>query len=108
MTEQQTGGLVLSLDPEAINKYMAEQLTKSALGDELKKAIDSKISELNGYGNSSKIFGAILDAYVRKSIEEILDQEKKEEIKEAIRKHLDTKMVENLTGKFLDRIRWYD
>lgn len=45
----------LQIDPEAINRYMAERIAESALGEALKKAIDQQVKEVSSsYNNPLK------------------------------------------------------
>ena len=72
----------LKIDPEAVNKLVADAVLNSAIGEAVKKAVEKEIANLNrGYDNP-------LESVVRNHVAEIVRTVLREEHGEAIKARL--------------------
>lgn len=90
-------GIEVAVDPESINKYLAEQIMQSALGERLKEAVDSALESFGRYG-SDPLKSAVQDE-IRKQIFRVVSEDHAERIREAVRAALtDEELGKLVTG----------
>lgn len=78
--------LNINLSPEDINREIASQIAKSALGDELKKAIERAVNEVQKtYYNP---FDNLIRSYIDAEMRRIVETEFKDHIRDFIVKKL--------------------
>ena len=100
----------ISLSAEEINKYVSDQIIKSALGENLKNSIDKAIKELtSSYDNPIK---PLIKAHIIEYAKAWLAKdENKEIVNNAIAKYFSAEIIDNIicyglkvfSEKILDR-----
>ena len=93
----------IKVDPEAINKYMAEKLIESTIGSQLKVAITQELERhTKGYGDN--LTRSAVNRFIGDQIEAMLSTEFQEAIKAAIRKQITGVKIDELAAKFVDNL----
>lgn len=88
-------GVALAIDPETINRYVAERIVESSIGETLKKAIDEEIQKFaRGYDNPMK---GIVQSEAAKIAREYLETEEIQAIIKA-------GVVERMTPEVIEAI----
>ena len=96
--------LNLNIEPEQINKAIAEAVTKSAIGVELNRVINEKVAQLSrSYDNPIK---AVVDGLVNEAVRKAVSENYSEQIK----KYVAEKMSESFMQEIIDKLwmTWYD
>lgn len=101
--------LNLGLDPEALNQAVAEMITKSVLGAEMKKHIEAAISNAltsRPYGYSSP---TLVESVVRSKMTEMLNElwesEYKEKVRDGLRQQLGRDdVIDKLATKSFEKL----
>lgn len=88
----------LSIDPEAVNRLVADAILKSAIGEAVKKAVDKEI------GNLNKSYDNPIDAVIRNHTAEIVRQVLRDEYSEMIRQKIAEALSHKLSLDFIDRV----
>lgn len=89
----------IKIDPESINRYVAEKIAESALGETLKKAIDEQITAISkSYDNPMK---PAVNAALQNACREYLDTP---EIKARLRKAVEDKLTDELISTLIDQL----
>jgi hypothetical protein len=97
----------VKLDPEHVNKVVAETIIKAALGQQLEKAIQKSLDDcVNGYNAPVKV---LVSQHVNEAIRAVLDRDYREKIIAMIaeklsKEHIDT-IVEASVSKALDMLK---
>lgn len=96
----------ISIDPEAINRYVAEQIAKSAIGEALRKAIDEELKKFTSvsYMSSQNPIRTVVSVELNRICREVLEQPEyqqqiKDEIVKLITPDFISKLAENITIK---------
>lgn len=95
----------VNVDPEQINKHVAESIIKSALGEKVQESINKRLNELlkGDYSYSSdNIIKNIVDEEFRNAIREHLrSNEASTKIREMVRRYFEEKFTDEiLAGAF--------
>jgi hypothetical protein len=90
----------LKIDPEAVNRYIAEQITESAIGESLKKAIDEQVKTISrSYDNPLRVLVASeLQRLAREYLQE-------PEVQAQLRAVIESKMTPKVLEEIVDGIR---
>ena len=101
----------LQIDGDAINKYMSEKILQSAIGEQLKIAVDRAIQELldKNVGSSWErltLVQNVVNTSVREMIREYLEGEFKPKAMDIIREKManNSLWVDKLIQKMIDGI----
>lgn len=90
-----------NIDPEAINKYVADQIIASALGDKLREAINEEIKRLGGYGMDNP-----LKSHVQMTFSDMArDYLKTPEMQEIIKNKIKDKLTAEAVGEIIGNIK---
>lgn len=88
----------LKIEPEAVNKLVADAVLNSAIGEAVKKAVEKEIANLSrGYDNP-------LENVIRNHVAEIARTVLHEEHGEAIKARLSAALAQRLSDDFIDRV----
>lgn len=88
----------LKIDPEAVNKLVADAVLNSAIGEAVKKAVEKELANLSrGYDNP-------LESVVRNHVAEIARTVLREEHGPAIREKIAAALAAKLSDDFMDRV----
>lgn len=88
----------LKIEPEAVNKLVADAVLNSAIGEAVKKAVEKEIANLSlGYNNP-------LENVIRNHVAEIARTVLREEHGEAIKARLSAALAQRLSDDFIDRV----
>lgn len=88
----------LKIDPEAVNKLVADAVLNSAIGEAVKKAVEKEIVNLTrSYDNP-------IEAVVRAHVGEIARAVLREEHGEAIKARLSAALAAKLSDDFIGRV----
>lgn len=91
----------LDISPEQIQKQITEAITKSAIGEQLNKAVSEEIRKLNGHDYQyQKMLGNIISSEIERVCREIVREQYKELIEDVVKKH----MTEEFTQSLLDKM----
>lgn len=91
----------IKVDPEEINKYVAQKLIESSIGTQLKKIIDSNVQNIcAGYNNPIE---PVVKTHINEAVSQIINEEFQDRIKEIVRKQLTDEFVTGLIGKLWER-----
>lgn len=88
----------LKIDPEAVNKLVADAVLNSAIGEAVKKAVDKEIVNL------SQSYNNPLESVIRNHVAEITRTVLREEHGEAIRAKVSASLAQKLSDDFIDRV----
>lgn len=88
------------IDPEAINRYVAEQVLASALGDALTTTIDEAIKGLGKFGNDP-LKNAVI-SQVQSIIRELVASEYAPRIQEAVRAAMTDEMIATTVSRTVE------
>lgn len=94
--------LQLNIDPQKINEFMANKLIESTLGAQVKKAIEEKFKDFEGYNSPVK---ALVSQYVSEAIRAHLNTTYKDQIMAAVEKAIDVTVITNLTAEFVSKLK---
>lgn len=100
-------GVGITLDPEAINRYVAAQIAESALGDALKAAVDKEVAELSKSYNNP--FEQVIRTHVITEIQRLIREEHAPAIAEILKAKMTPEVVEriaNAAWDAMERSRW--
>lgn len=95
--------VALSLDPETINKFFAQQVAQSVLGETLHKVLTEEVRRLSSTFESP--LKPIVGEYIRQVAREVLQQpEFRKIVEEAIREQLTPERVTAMVDKVMERV----
>lgn len=88
----------LPIDADVINKFVADAVLKSAIGDAVRKAVDKALEGLNrSYDNP-------LEAVVRNHVAELAREVIRTEHGDMLRERMKVALAEKLSEEFIDRV----
>jgi len=93
-----SGGIEVKIDPEDINKMVSEAILKSALGAEVKEAIQKTLANLNS--NFNNPLTKVIERHIEDMVIKVLSEDHREEITKLIKETLS----EKLTSDFIHKI----
>lgn len=88
----------LELNPEDINRFVAEAIIKSALGEAVKKAVDKEIASL------SQSYNNPIEQVVRNEVAIIIRDVLRAEHLERLKQKLTEALSAKLSDEFIDRV----
>lgn len=88
----------LKIEPEAVNKLVADAVLNSAIGEAVKKAVEKEIANL------SQSYNNPLESVIRNHVAEIARTVLREEHGEAIKARLSAALAQRLSDDFIDRV----
>lgn len=92
----------ISVDPAAINEYIAKQIIDSALGERLKETVHEALEAFGRYSNDP-LKSAVIGE-VNKHVMTFVREEFKDQIEEAVREHMTPEFINNLAQGFVSSI----
>ncbi len=92
----------INVDHEAINRYIADKILESALGEHLEKAVDNALKSLNGYGADP--LKTAVTAEIQKHIMEIVSVAYSDKIRENVRSRLTDEFLDSLVQSFVQSL----
>jgi transcriptional accessory protein Tex/SPT6 len=96
--EETTFGI--KIDPESINRYVAETIAASSIGEALKKVIDEEIAKASkSYDNP---YRPVVSEVIRAEMNRLVTEEFGDEIRKAVRERVDEEFVNELISKMSD------
>lgn len=94
--------LPISIDPAAINEYVAKQIIDSALGERLKETVAEALQKLNGYGNDP--LKSAVQSEINQQIINLVRTEFAPQIQEAVREAMTPEFINGLAHGFVSSI----
>lgn len=88
----------LKLDPNDVNKLVAEAVLNSAIGEAVKKAVEKEIAKLSGSWDNP------LESVVRNHVCDITRDVLNKEHGDAIRERVKAALTSKLSQEFIDRV----
>lgn len=95
-------GISISVDPNAINEYIAAKIIDSAIGERLKETVDQALKSLGSYGNDP--LKSAVTSEVNKYVMELVRTEFSEQIKTAVRTAMTPEFINKLTEGYVASI----
>jgi hypothetical protein len=97
--------ILINVDPKQINKFVAEAILESCLGEEVRKAIEKVVGQISqvdyrGHG----VISDIVKAKVQETICELLNTEYREQIKTLVSEAMTEKAIKELTDAALNAL----
>lgn len=92
----------ISVDPSAINEYVAKHIIDSALGERLRETVEDALKQLGKYGNDP--LKTAVQSEVNKYVLNFVRTEFAPQIEEAVRKAMTPEFINNLTTEFMNSI----
>jgi hypothetical protein len=89
-------GFAVSIDPDAINRYLSDRILESALGERLTQTIDDALKGLGQYGNDP-LKNAVV-SQVQEAVRELVSTEHAERIREAVRTSLTDEVIDKFAA----------
>jgi uncharacterized protein with ATP-grasp and redox domains len=93
--------LNINVDSAAINKYMAEKVLESTLGDQIKRTIAERMKDFDSYNSPLK---GVVDQYIREAVSEHLRATYGEQIKEKVKAALAGDKLDELVKSFVGNV----
>lgn len=94
--------VAVTVDPAAVNDYIAKQIIDSALGERLKETVDEALKALGRYGNDPLKSAVISE--VQKQIINLVQTEFAPQIEAAVREAMTPEFINNLATGFVSSI----
>ena len=88
----------VSISPEAVNQYIAKAILDSAIGEQLQKCIEERLTD---FRLGAAIERAV-DAAISQIVFQLLSSEHGDELREAVKSKISGDIVADLAGKALD------
>jgi hypothetical protein len=86
--------LNINLDPEAINKAVAEAILHSAIGEKLNKAINAEVGKFTkAYDNP---LSPIIQAHIRDEVLALISDEYADKVKVLVREKLTDELIQKM------------
>lgn len=95
-------GIAISVDPNAVNEYIAKQIIDSALGERLKETIEEALKQLGRYGNDP--LKSAVTSEVNKHIIKFVQTEFSAQIEERVRTEMTPEFINNLVSGFMSSV----
>lgn len=91
----------IKVDYEQINKYMADKLIESSIGEALKDVIDKEIKNLtSSYNNPVE---PVVKNHIRNAVSNFIGDEYREKIQGIVREKLTDEFVQDLIDRLWDK-----
>ena len=91
--------LGIQIDPDAVNKYIANQLLESAIGEAIEEEVTKAISNMKGYNSPIK---NIVARHIEKAMEELITEQYNDEIKKLVAQHVTEEFTNDLLMKMFN------
>lgn len=92
----------LKVEPQTINRYVAERIAESAIGEALAAVIKDEVTKLtNSYNNPMK---TVVEQYIRTEVTKVLREEYTDYIRTEVKRHLTDEVVEKVTQAAFDAV----
>lgn len=88
--------LGVAIDPDAVNRYVADRILESAIGDALKKEIDKAVEGLRSYNSP---FKNLVASHIEREIARLLQEQYADQIAQVVRE----KVTEQFTADLIDK-----
>lgn len=88
----------LKIDPEAVNKFVADAVLNSAIGDAVKKAVENELEKLTSVYNNP------FESVVRTHVTGIALTVLREEYDDVIREKVAAALAKSFSTEFINRI----
>lgn len=92
----------ISVEPSAINEYLARQIIDSALGERLKETVEEALKQLGKYGNDP-LKSAIVSE-INTNIMQLVRTEYASQIESAVREQMTPEFINSLVTDFMASI----
>lgn len=93
----------VDLTPEQINGQICEAIAKSAIGEELQKAVDEEVKKFStSYRNP---FENIIRSHINTAAQELIQEKHSEQIQEMVREKVTEEFTEDLFTKLWESFR---
>ena len=93
--------LDVKIDPEEINRYMADQILQSAIGEKMKEVVARKIADLASpsyYGKESPLEAVVSD-FIRNHLHSII----RDEYGDKVRAMISEKLTDEFVASTMDQ-----
>lgn len=90
--------LNVNIDPKTIEQYLVDAILKSSIGDAVKESVNRVLKNCQQSYNNP--IDAVINQHIGNMVREVLHENHREEIKEAVTKGLAAK----LTDDFIQRV----
>lgn len=87
----------LAIDPEAINRYVADRVLESALGDVLRKVVDEEVKKLSTSYNNP--IAPVVQRFIADEVRRLITEEFKEQIEAVVRERVTEQFTADLLAK---------
>lgn len=87
----------VSVDPDAINKYIAERIIESALGERLHQTVEDALKALGSYGNDP--MKSAVTAQVQQAIRDMVATDFADTIRERVRALMTDEFLDDLVAR---------
>lgn len=94
--------LPISVDPAAINEYVAKQIIDSALGERLKETVEEALKQLGRYGNDP--LKSAVQSEINQQVINLVRTEFASQIEEAVRAAMTPEFISGLATQFVSSI----
>lgn len=91
--------LPISIDPDAINKYVADRIIESALGERLQETVSKAIDAFGSYGNDP--LKSAVTAEINNQIMVLIKTEFAPQIQAAVREKMTDDYINKLVDEFM-------
>lgn len=91
----------LNIEPESINRYVAEQIMASVIGEQLKRTIAEQVKTMFGSSYNNPL-EPIIKRHVADAISRVLAEEHGEAIREQVRKAMTNKITDEFVNSVVD------
>lgn len=94
--------LPISVDPDAINEYVAQKIIDSALGERLHETVEEALKALGKYGSDP--LKSAVTSEVNKQMMQLVTDEYADTIRDAVRAKLTGEFIDSLVDGFVRSI----
>lgn len=104
--DRRIDGLKIEIDPEAINRYVADAVLRSALGEHVREAVSAALTR-SSYGGRSAMQDAIVaevHQQVRLYARELVRTEYQDKVREAIAERLTPEKIGEIADRFVEQL----
>jgi hemerythrin-like domain-containing protein len=102
MSETKPNELGVQIDSEAVNRYLADKILESAIGEELKKQVDQAVKDMSAYGSPLK---NLIAQHIQNEIIKLLQTEYSEQIAAVVREKVTAEFTAELLDKAFEAFR---
>jgi hypothetical protein len=94
--------LPISIDPDAVNQYIAKQIIKSTLGERLEETVSEALKAFDRFGNDP-LKGAVISE-INKEVMNLVRTEFASQIQAAIRERMTPEFIDTLVSGFMHSV----